>query len=97
MKEAREGVTITILGKEFLIACQDDERDALLASAEYLDRKMREIHATGRVIGTERTAIMAALNIANELLTLKARGSVSEELSQKIRFLEQKIDSALRQ
>lgn len=96
MKEPREGVTVTILGKEFLIACPEDERQALLESAEYLDRKMREIHATGKVIGTERTAIMAALNIANELLTLRKRGTVPEDLARRLRFLEQKIESALR-
>lgn len=96
MKEPRDGVTVTILGKEFLIACPENERQALIESAEYLDRKMREIHATGKVIGTERTAIMAALNIANELLELRRRGAMSEELSRKLRFLEQKIDTALR-
>lgn len=96
MKEPRDGVTVTILGKEFLIACPENERQALLESAAYLDRKMREIHATGKVIGTERTAIMAALNIANELLELRRRGALSEELSQKLRFLEQKIETALR-
>jgi cell division protein ZapA len=96
VKEPREGVTVTILGKEFLIACPEDERQALLESAEYLDRKMREIHATGKVIGTERTAIMAALNIANELLTLRKRGTVPEDLARRLRFLEQKIESALR-
>ncbi len=95
MREPRDGVTVTILGKEFLIACPEKERQALLESAEYLDRKMREIHATGKVIGTERTAIMAALNIANELLELRRRGAVSEELSRQIRYLEQKIDTAL--
>ncbi len=96
MKEPREGVSVTIFGKEFLIACPEDERQALLESAEYLDRKMREIHASGKVIGTERTAIMAALNIANELLALRKRGTLPEEFSRRLRFLEEKIESALR-
>ena len=79
-----------------MIACPDDERDALLAAANYLDKKMREIHGTGKVIGTERCAIMAGLNIANELLDLRGRGGMSPDALQKLRFLQTKIDAALR-
>ena len=97
MKETRDGVTVTILGKEFMVACPEDERAALVAAAGYLDKKMREIQSTGKVIGTERTAIMAGLNIANELLDLKRHGGMSLEAVQKLRFLQGKIDAALRQ
>ncbi len=97
MKESSGGVTVNIFGKEFMIACPDDERDALLAAANYLDKKMREIHGTGKVIGTERCAIMAGLNIANELLDLRGRGGMSPDALQKLRFLQTKIDAALRQ
>ena len=96
MKESSGGVTVNIFGKEFMIACPDDERDALLASANHLDKKMREIHGTGKVIGTERCAIMAGLNIANELLDLRGRGGMSPDALQKLRFLQTKIDAALR-
>ncbi|MEK7795919.1 MAG: cell division protein ZapA, partial [Pseudomonadota bacterium] len=96
MKESSGGVTVNIFGKEFMIACPDDERDALLAAANYLDKKMREIHGTGKVIGTERCAIMAGLNIANELLDLRGRGGMSPDALQKLRFLQTKIDAALR-
>ncbi len=96
MKESSGGVTVNIFGKEFMIACPDDERDALLAAANYLDKKMREIHGTGKVIGTERCAIMAGLNIANELLDLRSRGGMSPDALQKLRFLQTKIDAALR-
>lgn len=96
MKESSSGVTVNIFGKEFMIACPDDERDALLAAANYLDKKMREIHGTGKVIGTERCAIMAGLNIANELLDLRGRGGMSPDALQKLRFLQTKIDAALR-
>jgi cell division protein ZapA len=57
-------VTVHILDKEYRILCQDGEQDDLLASARYLDMKMREIRATGKVIGSDRIAVMAALNIA---------------------------------
>ncbi len=96
MKEAAEGVVISILGKEFMVACPDDEREALIAAAAYLDRKLRDVQAGGKVIGTERTAIMAALNISHELLELKERGGLSDDVTQKVRLLRNKIDAALR-
>lgn len=97
MKSAQDSVTVSIFGKEFMVACPEPEREALVAAANYLDRKMREIHASGKVIGTERCAIMAALNIVNELLDLRRRGGLSEDAVQKLRFLQGKIDAALRQ
>lgn len=96
MKEAPDGVTVTILGKEFRVACPDDEREALLASAAYVDRKLREVQASGKVIGTERAAIVVALNIAHELLELRQSGGLSETATQKVRLLRNKIDAALR-
>lgn len=96
MKESRDGVTVTILGKEFIVACPENERAALVTAAGYLDKKMREIHTSGKVIGTERAAIMAALNIAHELLELRERGGMAVDAVQKIKFLQSKIDAALR-
>lgn len=95
MKESRDGVTVTILGKEFMVACPEDERAALVSAASYLDKKMREIQASGKVIGTERTAIMAALNIAHEIHELRGRGGMPVDTVQKIKFLQTKIDAAL--
>ncbi len=96
MKESRDGVTVNILGKEFMVACPEEERAALSASAAYLDKKMREIQTTGKVMGTERTAIMAALNIAHDLLELRGRGGMPIDTAQKIKFLQNKIDAVLR-
>jgi cell division protein ZapA len=95
VKENVEGVSVSILGKEFMVACPEPQREALRSAAAYLDKAMREIHSTGKVLGTERTAIMAALNIANELLELRARGGFSSETSQQLRILHSKIDAAL--
>jgi cell division protein ZapA len=94
---ASDGVSVTILGKEFAVACPENERAALLAAASYLDKKMREIQSSGKVIGTERTAIMAALNIAHELLDLRGQGGMPADVNQKLRFLQSKIDAVLRQ
>jgi len=95
MKNVQDGVTVNILGKEFMVACPEHEHDALLEAARYIDKQMREIHASGKVIGTERAAIMVALNIAHELLDLRGRGGLSVDMSQKLKFLQNKIDAAL--
>lgn len=92
-----DGVAVTILGKEFSVACPENERAALTAAAAYLDKKMREIHSSGKVIGTERTAVMAALNIAHELMELRGQGGMPADVNQKLRFLQNKIDAVLRQ
>ncbi|MEW5973221.1 MAG: cell division protein ZapA [Pseudomonadota bacterium] len=65
-------VDISILDKEYRVACPPSERDALERSARYLDAKMREIRHTGKVIGNDRVAVMAAINITHELLQLRA-------------------------
>ncbi len=97
MTEQRaEAVSVTILDKEYLVSCPPDERDALLASARYLDQKMREIRDSGKVIGADRIAVMAALNIAHELLARDSEQSqMSETLAQRLRRLQEKIEGAL--
>lgn len=61
-------IKVHLLGKEYPIGCAEDEQHDLLIAARFLDERMRKIRETGRVIGTERIAIMAALNIAHELV-----------------------------
>jgi cell division protein ZapA len=67
MSEQRP-IKVHLLGKEYPIVCSEDEMHDLLIAARFLDERMRKIRETGRVIGTERIAIMAALNIAHELI-----------------------------
>jgi len=95
MKAAHGGVNVSILGKEFMVACSEEERKALGLAARYLDEKMREIQDAGKVIGAERCAIMAALNIASELLELRANGALAPETNLKIKHLQEKIDAVL--
>lgn len=73
-KEARDvkGVTINVMGREFRVAAPGGEERQLVASVDFLNKKMREIRDTGKVVGNERIAIMAALNIAHEYLQLQA-------------------------
>ena len=70
-QEAATPVSVTVLDKEFRIACPPQERDALIRAARHLDSKMREIRHTGKVIGNDRVAVMAAINLTHELLQLR--------------------------
>ena len=70
-----KGLQITLMGRQYRVACAPDEQEGLLKAVDYLDRKMQEVHDSGKVIGHERIAIMAALNIAHEFLTTKVGGA----------------------
>ena len=87
---------VQILDKEYLVACPDDEREALFASAEFLTEKMKEIRDAGRIVGADRIAVMAALNMAHELLEQKHhKDDFQHTISTRIRALQDKIDIAL--
>jgi len=89
-------VTIRILEKEYNVACPVEEKASLLASAELLNGKMREIRDSGKVVGLDRVAVMAALNLANELIKVQGQ---DEELKNivglRIRAMREHLDSAL--
>ncbi len=91
-----EGVKVSILGREYSVACDEDQQTALTQAAVHLDRRMREIQKGGKVIGMERCAIMAALNITHELLELKNRDDRSTDMETRVRALNDKIDLAVR-
>ena len=63
-------MTVHILGKEYQVACPPEERDALISSAALLDEKMREIRGAGKIVGLDRIAVLAALNLANDVVKL---------------------------
>jgi cell division protein ZapA len=89
-------VSIHILGKQYRVSCPADERQSLLNAASYVDGKMREIRDRGKVIGAERIAIMAALNIAHDLLRFKTQGEDQARLTtRQIQVLQEKIEAAL--
>lgn len=95
-KEAR-ALDVKIMGRDFRVSASDDELDQLLRAVAYLDRKMCDIRDAGKVVGTERIAVMAALNIAHELLTMKLPGSGfnAGELARRILAMQSDIDSTL--
>ncbi|MFZ5593530.1 MAG: cell division protein ZapA [Pseudomonadota bacterium] len=89
-------VAVRVLDKEYLVACPEEERSELLASARYLNDKMKEIRDTGKVIGSDRIAVMAALNIAHELLQQKSRkDNETQSIDHRIKILRGKIEIAL--
>jgi cell division protein ZapA len=91
-------VTIRILGHEYQVGCPENEREALLTSAEYLNRRMSAIQRRGKALGMERIAIMAALNMARELMdinTQRKRSTVDKEINDRLQQLQLKIDAAL--
>ena len=91
-----KGLDVTIMGREFRVACPEDEQQALLDSVTYLDKKMREIRDAGKVIGVERIAIMAALNIAHEFLGTRLAGSFDiGEYKRRMHSMQAQIDQAL--
>ena len=95
-KSGPNAITVTILDKEYLVSCDEQERHDLMRSADYLDKKMREIRDSGKIIGSDRIAVMAALNISHELLTQESEsGSINPVVGQQIRGLEAKIEDAL--
>jgi len=91
MSEVR-GVDVSIMGREFRVSCTDDEYEALMSAVSYLDRKMREIRDSGKVIGVERIAIMAALNIAHELLTTRSGGFDIGDFKRRINSMQEQIE-----
>jgi cell division protein ZapA len=96
MTEQTAQVSVRILDKEYQVACPASERTNLLDSAEILNAKMREIRDGGRVVGLDRIAVMAALNMANELLHANARDQDLEGgISNRLKIISDRVDHVL--
>jgi cell division protein ZapA len=97
MSADSKGLQINVMGREFRVACPEDEQKGLLEAVDYLNKKMNEIRDNGKVIGLERIAIMAALNIAHELLTVKVGGGFDiAEVKRRMNHMETVLDQAMR-
>ncbi|MGH8399069.1 MAG: cell division protein ZapA [Gammaproteobacteria bacterium] len=95
MSENLARVTVRILDKEYQVACPDHEREALLQSAELLNRKMHEIRETGNVVGLDRVAVMAALNLSHEILQAQiAVNEADHGLLERLRVLNDRLAGA---
>jgi cell division protein ZapA len=96
VSEATKPVSVTILEKEYLIACSEEERDLLNDAAILLNDKMQEVKTSGKIIGSERIAVLAALNIAHEMLAYKSENEgYTSNVDGVVRRLHEKIDDAL--
>ena len=94
----RNAVTISLLGREFRVACPEGEQKQLMASVDYLNRKMKEVRDTGKVVGNERIAIMAALNIAHEMMSNPGKGGAGSgdntAIKRRILAMQETLDAA---
>ncbi|MFW2373424.1 MAG: cell division protein ZapA [Gammaproteobacteria bacterium] len=90
-------LNIKIMDKEYRVSCPADEQASLKASADFLNGKLHEIKSKGSIIGTERIAIMAALNLAHELLNSQSYKDEYVDMDSRVSNLQQKIDIALRE
>lgn len=96
MSAESKGLDVTIMGREFRVACPEEQQHELLTSVDYLDKKMREIRDSGKVIGIERIAIMAALNIAHEFLTTRVSANFDiGEFKRRISSMEATLEQAM--
>src|SRR5215471_9488106 len=93
---AAKTVEVTLLGRTYRVACGDGEREALMQAVAYIDTKMNEIRKAGKVTGTERIAVMAALNVAHELLSVRlGSGFDLGQAKQRLSALESQLDAAI--
>lgn len=89
-------VSVRILEKEYPVSCLPEERSELLDSAEYLNSKMREIRDGGNIIGLDRIAVMAALNLAHELLRIRGHSDgAPSDVGRKVRQMRERVETAL--
>ncbi|HEY0843122.1 cell division protein ZapA [Methylotenera sp.] len=89
-----KGVDVNIMGRDFTVSCTDEERPGLLNAVNFLDKKMRDIRDSGKVIGVERIAIMTALNLSYELLNSKSGDVNVGDIKRRISMMQDQIDQA---
>ena len=89
-----KGVDVNIMGREFTVSCTDEERPGLINAVNFLDKKMRDIRDSGKIIGVERIAIMTALNLSHELLNSKSGNVDVGDFKRRITQMQYDIDKA---
>ena len=96
MPETAKTVEVELLGRTYRGACEDNEREALMQAVAYLDGKMSEIRRAGKVMGAERIAVMAALNVAHELLSVRlGSGFDLGQAKRRISEIETRLEEAI--
>ncbi|EDY85512.1 conserved hypothetical protein [gamma proteobacterium HTCC5015] len=87
-------VNIKVLDKQFQIGCNEEEREKLLESAQLLNENMQSVRQSG-VLGTDRIAIMAALNLTREIIALRQQVGQNAQIGEELDALSQQIDDAI--
>jgi len=96
MADGAKTVEVNLLGRTYRVACDDGEREALMQAVAYLDGKMNEIRKAGKVMGAERIAVMTALNVAHELLSVKlGAGFDMGQAKSRLSSIESQLDAAI--
>lgn len=96
MPDSAKSVEVELLGRTYRVACEDNEREALMQAVAYLDGKMNEIRRAGKVMGAERIAVMAALNVAHELLSVRlGSGFDLGQAKQRLSAIESRLEEAI--
>lgn len=90
-----KSVDVQIMGREFTVSCTDEERQELMDAVDYLEKKMRDIRDSGKVVGVERIAMMAALNLSHEVLNTKSGGVDIGDYKRRITVMQNQIDEAI--
>lgn len=97
MSDSTEAVSISILDRKYQFACTPEQRKDLIAAAQNLDERMKEIKESGRLMSLERIALQAALNLSDELLKIQQEANIRKDrIDSKIRMLADRLDNALK-
>lgn len=97
MSAASEPVNVRLLDREYTVGCTPDQREGLLAAAKLLDGRMRDVRGSNRMAAVDRVAVLAALNLAHELLQLRAEAQRERDLAHSLSMLNRRIDDLLDQ
>ncbi|MGB5708863.1 MAG: cell division protein ZapA [Arenicellales bacterium] len=95
MSTDKKGVKVSIMQREFTIACDEEETQGVIEAASYLDKQMRLIASNNQALGADRCAIMAALNISHELLEARKNMGDDDQVSERLEKLHAEIDNAM--
>lgn len=90
-----EPVNVRILDREYTVGCTPEQRDGLLSAAKLLDNRMREVRGSNRMAAVDRVAVLAALNLAHELLQLRGEASREREIAHSLGMLNRRLDDLL--
>lgn len=94
-QKQKQSVKVSIMQREFTVACSEDETEGLIEAAAYLDRQMREITEGSQILGLDRCAIMAGLNITHSLLQLEKKAGIQENVDSRLQVLHDRVDQAV--